>query len=181
MHRVTHALCAEHRRLAKVLAALDGQAVDLLELRPVDFDLTRRIVVYCDEYASALHHPLEELMVSRLVMRSPAAVAAAQPMLEQHSQLNDSTDELLRLTELLLTDAPIERTTLADKLRRFARHHAEHRDYEEREVFPLAERMLTQGDWAFLARFRQLEKRFDQSRPSHHGHKVLQELLAETA
>lgn len=180
MQHVIHALRAEHRRLAKVLAVLDDQAADLLEMRHVDFDLTRRIVVYCDEYASALHHPLEELLVARLVMRAPEAVAVAQPMLEQHSMLNESTDELLRITELLLTDAPIKRTELADKLRRFARHYAEHREFEERELFPLAERILTPGDWAFLTRFRQLEKRFDQSKPSHHGHKALQALLAET-
>jgi len=180
MHLITQALRAEHRRLAKVLAVLEVQAADLLELREVDFDLTRRIVVYCDEYVSALHHPLEELLVARLVMRSPAAVAVVEPVLEQHTLLNASTDELLRFTELLLTDAPILRTELADKLRRFARHYEEHRDYEERELFPLAERMLTKGDWEFLARFRQLEQRFDRSKPSHHGHQVLRELLADT-
>ena len=180
MHHIIQTLRAEHHRLARVLEALDAQALDLLEMRPVDFDLTRRIVVYCDEYASALHHPMEELLVARLVMRAPEAVAVAEPMLEQHTLLNESTDELLRVTELLLTDAPIARTELADKLRRFVRHYAEHRDYEERELFPLAERKLGKGDWDFLARFRQLEKRFDQSKPSHHGHRVLQELLEKT-
>lgn len=178
MNHVIHALRAEHQRLQRVLAKLDEQATELLAMRYVDFDLTRRIVVYCDEYASALHHPLEELLVARLLMRAPEAVAVAQPILEQHEQLNSSTDELLRITELLLTDAPIQRSELADKLRRFVRHYAEHREQEERDLFPLAERKLTQGDWDFLARFRQLEKRFDQSKPSHHGHAALRELLA---
>lgn len=179
MQRVIQALRAEHHRLAKVLEVLDGQAEDLLQVRHVDFDLTRRIIVYCDEYASALHHPLEELLIARLVNRWPAAVAIAQPMIEQHSMLNASTDELLHTTELLLTDAPMVRTELADQLRRFVRDYAEHRDYEEREVFPLAERWLTDGDWDFLARFRTLEKRFDHSRPSNHTHHVLAQVLAD--
>lgn len=179
MHHVQHALLAEHHRLAKVLGILERQAEDLLELREVDFDLTRRALVYCDEYAAALHHPLEELLIARLVTRFPEAVKVVGPVLEQHGLLVQETDALLRTAEILLADAPMARTDLADRLRRFVRHNAEHREYEERELLPLAARWLTPGDWDFLARFRQLELRFDRARPSHHGHHELERVLAE--
>lgn len=181
MQRVMQALRAEHHRLARLLNVLDQQAEALVNVRYVDFDLTRRIAVYCDEYVSALHHPMEELLIARLVARAPASLIIVEPLLEQHCLLANDTDSLLRTTEQLLTDAPMVRSELAEKLRRFVRHNAEHREYEEREVFPLVERTLNQADWDFLARFRRLEKRFDEARPAHHGHHMLEQIMRDNA
>jgi hemerythrin-like domain-containing protein len=142
----------EHHALAGVLTALRQLVRDIRErgARP-DFEVLRAIVCYVHAFPERLHHPKEsELLFPALRARSDEAAATLARLDAEHAQ-GDAA--VARLAMALIEYEQLGAARLdafADAVERYVDGYLRHMDVEEREVLPLASRVLTAEDWTTI-------------------------------
>jgi len=139
----------EHRALAGVLTALRHLVRDIRAhgARP-DFEVLRAIVCYVHAFPERLHHPKESaLLFPAMRARSDEAAATLARLDDEHAQGDASVARLaMALIEYeQLGDA--RRDAFADAVERYVDGYLRHMEVEEREVLPLAARVLADADW----------------------------------
>ncbi len=138
-----------------------------------DFGLLRAMLFYIDEFPERLHHPKEStLLFPRLKLRSNAAIAVLDKLDREHEQ----GEWQIRFVERALLAYEVlgepRRAAFEDAFQRYVDFYLDHMRTEEIEVLPLAERILTEQDWA------ELDAEFAQNRDPLTGHAPTQEYSA---
>lgn len=142
----------EHQALSAMLRSL---GMLLAEHRrkgvPPDFGVLRAMLLYVDEFPEKLHHAKEsELLFPMLRARSAEAADVLDKLDRDHAQgekaIRDLEHDLLAY-EVLGGDraASFERS-----VNRYIDFYLAHMGIEESQVLPLAQRVLTEADWAEL-------------------------------
>ena len=147
----------EHSSLSAVLRSI-GLLLSECRRRGMtpDFAVLRAMLFYIDEVPEKLHHPKESaLLFPKLRERSAALAAVLDRLDADHAQSHAAVRALEH--DLLGLEMMSEAADSEARLLRFeAAMHAyiasylEHIRTEELQVLPLAERVLTQADWAEL-------------------------------
>jgi len=116
-----------------------------------DFATLRAMLFYVDEFPEKRHHRKEsELLFPKLRARTPLARDLLDRLDEDHARGE------LRIRELEHTLLGFEvvgeprRATFEQAAQRYVEFYLAHMALEEKEILPLAERMLTADDWAEL-------------------------------
>lgn len=143
---------AEHNALRKVLDSLVHRLVEHKRSgAPLDFATMRALLFYLGEYPERLHHREESnLLFPRLRSRSAGSLDVLDRLDREHAQ---SRTLLLELEHELLAFEMIGASQCANferVLRCYADFYSKHMDTEEAAVLPLAEKVLTEHDWAEL-------------------------------
>lgn len=116
-----------------------------------DFALLRAMLFYVDEFPEQRHHRREsELLFPKLRARSLQARMVLDELEEQHRQ---GEARIRALEHALLAFEVLgepRRTAFEDAVRQYTDFYLAHMATEEREILPLAERVLTPEDWAEL-------------------------------
>ncbi|QPF75928.1 hemerythrin domain-containing protein [Roseateles sp. DAIF2] len=138
---------AEHGALAAMLHTL---ALMARQPRP-DFDALRAMLFYVDEFPERLHHPKEsELLFARLRALAPQARELLDRLDADHARGERAVRALQHaLLAYELLGEPRRQAFEAAALR-YVDAYLEHMGLEEREVLPLALRLLGPEDWAEL-------------------------------
>ena len=141
-------LYKEHRHMSLLLDTLDERLQGEDKIPASDFFLIHDIVHYMHEYPDAVHHPTEDLMFARLVVRDPSTKADVQYLQRDHEKLTGNTDKILKL----LRDAEAKQTVAAaDAVRAACKLYIDrlraHIQKEESKLFPSAVETLTVKDW----------------------------------
>jgi hemerythrin-like domain-containing protein len=157
MHPTLRIIRVEHSTLSAVLRSID---LLLAECRrrgiPPDFAVLRAMLFYIDEVPEKLHHPKESaLLFPKLRERSVALGSVLDRLDADHAQSQAAIRALEH--DLLALEMMSEASDGEARLLRFeaAMHsyigsYLEHIRTEELQVLPLAERVLTEADWAEL-------------------------------
>ena len=116
-----------------------------------DFGLLRAMLFYIDEFPERQHHPKEStLLFPKLRSRSDESVAVLDKLDREHEQ----GEWQIRFVERALLAFEIvgesRRAAFEDAFQRYVDFYLSHMRTEELEVLPLAERILTEADWAEL-------------------------------
>jgi hemerythrin-like domain-containing protein len=116
-----------------------------------DFALLRAMLFYIDEFPERLHHPKEStLLFPKLRLRSNQVAAVLDRLDREHEQ----GESQIRNVERALLGFEIvgesRRAAFEETLQRYVDFYLAHMRTEELEVLPLAERVLTEQDWAEL-------------------------------
>lgn len=130
-----------------------------------DFAALRAMLFYVDEFPEQRHHRKEsELLFPRLRARTPLAREVLDRLDNDHARgerrVRDLEHSLLGFEML----GEPRRDTFENDARRYVEFYLAHMEYEEREVLPLAERVLTDDDW------RDLDAAFAANRDPLTGH-----------
>ncbi|MFZ2652524.1 MAG: hemerythrin domain-containing protein [Burkholderiaceae bacterium] len=138
-----------------------------------DFALLRAMLFYIDEFPERLHHPKEsKLLFPKLRLRSHEAAAVLDQLDRDHVQ----GEWQIRYVERSLLAFEIvgesRRVAFEEALQKYVDFYLAHMRTEELEVLPLAERVLTEQDWA------ELDAEFSQNRDPLTGHEPQQEYSA---
>ena len=142
----------EHQALAAMLRSL---SMLLAEHRrkgvPPDFDVLRAMLLYVDEFPEKLHHTKEsELLFPMLRSRSAEAAEVLDKLDHDHAQgekaIRDLEHDLLAF-EVLGGDRA---ASFEKSANRYVDFYLAHMGVEENQVLPLAQRVLTDADWAEL-------------------------------
>lgn len=135
----------EHGQLLRKLNLLELQYLGMCRGKTPDNSLMHSIIVYVQEYPEQIHHPLEDMMYSFLLVRIDN-VEFVQKLISEHTQLEVLTRELRELLESL-PGCTASNEKLKQQLSDFLVGQRQHIYTEESEVFPLVQSALTEKDW----------------------------------
>jgi len=116
-----------------------------------DFAALRAMLFYVDEFPEKRHHLKEsQLLFPKLRARAPEAAAVLDRLDKDHAQgekaIRDLEHALLGFE--MLGDA--RREAFEHAAQQYVDFYLEHMSVEERQVLPLAEKLLSAQDWAEL-------------------------------
>ena len=165
-HTTTRILREEHMALSAMLRSI----LLLLEQHrrqatPPDFAALRAMLFYVDEFPEQRHHRKEsELLFPKLRARTPLARDMLDKLDTDHAQGEHMIRELEHalLGFEMLGDS--RRLAFEQAAQRYVDFYLAHMAMEEREILPLAERVLTEQDWL------DLDQAFEANRDPLAGH-----------
>ena len=147
-------LKSEHRSISAVLHGLKELARMAHDstVRP-RFQVLRSMLRYIDEYPERLHHPKEdEHLFARVAARAPQARKLIDELKKEHEQGAGLIRELERTLLFFEEGWPAGGREFQQAVDAFADFHWQHMRKEELELLPIAERVLTAGDWRAIER-----------------------------
>ena len=147
-------LKSEHRSISAVLHGLKELArmAQDATVRP-RFQVLRSMLRYIDEYPERLHHPKEdEHLFARVLQRAPEARALVDQLQAEHREGAQLIRELERALLFFEEGWPVGAREFAQAVEAYAEFHWMHMRKEEQELLPIAERVLTAGDWNAIDR-----------------------------
>jgi hemerythrin-like domain-containing protein len=165
-HATMRIIHDEHGALAAMLRSLGLLLAEHRRHSTLpDFALLRAMLFYVDEFPERLHHTKESaLLFPRLRIRSPEL----REVLDRLDRDHDRGEKAIRDLEHALLAFEIvgepRRDAFEQMLTRYVDFYLEHMRIEETEVLPLAEKVLTDADWA------ELDAAFLQNRDPLTGH-----------
>ena len=157
MHPTLRVIRDEHGVLSAVLRSLSLLLTESRRhgIHP-DFTILRAMLFYIDEFPEKVHHTKEsELLFPKLRERSGELAAVLDRLdadhASSHRAVRDLEHELLALEMMSEgADADTRRERFEASIQSYVTAYLEHMRLEEDEVLPLAERVLSAGDWAEL-------------------------------
>jgi hemerythrin-like domain-containing protein len=138
---------AEHAQFARLLVIFERQLDRFRAGDEPDYELMRDIVQYLRDYADCFHHPREDAAFEILVARAPQTRESVQRLQQEHHDLAEAGATLLERLRELASDAMMPRGTIEAAATAYLVNYRRHIDAEEREVMPVAGRVLVEADW----------------------------------
>ena len=156
----------EHRDMAKLLKAFERQLDMIDHAEAPDYDVIEGVLEYCRDFPDRCHHPKEDLLLERLLMRRPEAAEEIGDLYKEHEELAALTARLSHSFELLLKDGEISRDAIVSLGRTYLQTYWDHMRKEEDTFLPLARELLSSGD------LEQVDKKIESSPDPLFGDKV---------
>ncbi len=149
-HIATRIIREEHAALSAMLRSI----VQLLALHRrrgslPDFAALRAMLFYVDEFPEKRHHRKEsELLFPKLRARTPLSRALLDRLDEDHGHgermIRDLEHALLGFEMM----GDTRRQAFEDATNRYVDFYLDHMAVEEKQILPLADKVLTDADWA---------------------------------
>ena len=138
-----------------------------------DFAALRAMLFYVDEFPEKRHHLKEsQLLFPMLRARAPEAAAVLDRLDHDHAQGEKAIRDLEHALLAFEMLGETRREAFERAVERYADFYFEHMSLEEKQVMPLAEKLLTEQDWV------ELDAAFDANRDPLTGHRPEQEYQA---
>jgi hemerythrin-like domain-containing protein len=146
-------LRGDHVNFERVLARLDVETKRLFPKMGdnADFPLILGMLHYLHTYADRRHHPCEDALYSHLLERGNADIVVGD-VLRQHRKLKHLSAKLCQLVDTLQSEQVVPIDFLATRLDEFTSLQRRHLTFENRYLFPFAERQLTPNEWYAVER-----------------------------
>jgi hemerythrin-like domain-containing protein len=141
----------DHNKFSQLLDLLEAQ-VDAFHRgdRP-NYDLMGDIVFYMRNFADCVHHPREDVAFGRLLKHDRALQPIVDRLLEDHRVIASAGAELLAHLQEVTGDVMTPRGVLEAAAANYIVYYRNHLATEEREIMPIAARVLTIEDWTAVA------------------------------
>jgi hemerythrin-like domain-containing protein len=142
----------EHRSLAAVIDAMT-HVVRKIESsgKLPDFRLLHAMLYYIREFPERRHHPSEDSSLFALLMQR---TDEADDVIKELEAEHDEGEAMLNMLTVALSTweagRPDGAEEFAEALKRFSEFYWQHMQKEETKVLPIAERQLTDQDWAVV-------------------------------
>ena len=146
--RIIDQLVRDHRNMRLLLDIIEEEMNAHADARVPEFDLLRMIAEYTLEYPDLVHHPREDLVFERLVMRDPASKTIVGHLVEAHKELGQLTRRFAAALSDVARDVVLPRKWLESLAREYLLANRMHMQTEEEHLFPRAQAVLTEEDWA---------------------------------
>ncbi|MBR9726676.1 hemerythrin domain-containing protein [Shewanella intestini] len=138
-------LLRDHKHIAILLDILAKKQTKLADGEAINFSLVRDIVEYMQSYAEYSHHPLEDITFDFYLKKMGKGYHSQ--LHDEHTRLAESSGALMYSLNMILSDVVIANDKLITDFKDYIELQRCHMEYEEREVFPLFETVLTSADW----------------------------------
>ena len=148
--RLLQSLYEEHRAIAAVLAAMDALVRERRTRGArIDPKVFRAMLYYLDVFPERLHHPKEEtFLFAKLRARTQEGADALDELAREHAGGEESIRSLEQALVRYEEGGENEFPAFAEAAERYVAGYRDHMLREERDIMPLAERVLTPEDWA---------------------------------
>ena len=151
-HVATRIIREEHAALSAMLRSIQMLLRQYrMEGIAPDFGALRAMLFYIDEFPEKRHHRKEsDLLLPKMRARTPVSRELLDRLDDDHA----SGERKIRNVEHALPAYEVmgeaRRAAFEEAVARYADFYIEHMALEEREILPLAERVLTANDWSEL-------------------------------
>ena len=135
----------EHINTARLMDVLEHQLKLLEESGSVNIQLIRDVTEYIIHYPDLYHHPKEDLVFELLRHKDREIEPVINHLLEEHKKLTDSAANLAGVIDDFENNKNAE--ILARVLQEYIDLTRSHMNIEETELFPKANKLLTEDDW----------------------------------
>ena len=144
--KVVDRLLDEHRCLNGLVRVLESRSSKHPGM--ADYYLLRDIVGYVHDYAERVHHPTEDLLVRKLLLRKPGAKGLVERLQREHDSASMATRKLLdQLDELIKKPAAEHARAVRKACVAFAERQRAHMRFEDEKIFPCGVASLSSADW----------------------------------
>jgi hemerythrin-like domain-containing protein len=150
MVQVIEQLGRDHRNMRLLLDIIEEETQAYREGSVPDFDLLQMIADYTLHYPDLIHHPKEDLVFERLVIRDPEARIFIGDLVKEHKRLSALTRRFAAAISNVAHDVELPREWLDALTREYLLANRMHMQTEEEHFLPRAMAMLTEGDWAVI-------------------------------
>ena len=151
-HLTTRIIREEHTALSAMLRSILLLLEQHRRQRTLpDFSALRAMIFYVDEFPEKRHHRKEsELLVPKLRARTPLSRELLDDLDADHARGERNIRELEHALLGFEMMGESRRQAFEGAAQRYVDFYLTHMGKEEREILPLAERVLTADDWAEL-------------------------------
>jgi len=140
----------DHRNMRILLDIVEEEMNAYQAGQVPDFDLLEKIAEYALHYPDLVHHPMEDLIFERLVMRDSGAKAIIGHLVEEHKRLAELTRRFAAAIGNVAHDVELPREWLASLVSEYLLANRLHMQAEEKHFLPRAMAVLTEEDWASI-------------------------------
>lgn len=151
MHPLIDRLLAEHRNLFRLAEWLGRNRALRAEPFAPEIHLMVDALVYLTRFPDVTHHPLEDRIAERLLIRDALPVDQAREIEAQHERLAQDGQALLTDLEGALREESMAPELAVNSARLYAERLRHNMMLEELTLFPAAQRQLGAEDWAAIA------------------------------
>jgi hemerythrin-like domain-containing protein len=137
----------DHVNFAKLLDQLETELQSLHDGQLPQYDLMLDIMYYMTHYSDVLHHPKEDLVFARVKERDHDAAAKVDELTQQHAHLHSLGQQLVNDLDDVVAGSIIPLERVESDARDYLQTFRKHMRMEEREVLPLAAKLLRDVDW----------------------------------
>ena len=137
----------EHVNFAKLLNLLEAE-LDLFHRGDSpNYELMLDVMFYMTHYPDVLHHPREDLAFAKIKAREKSAGATVDELSEQHAQLRSVGEALVSGLSDIVNGSIASRESVEMPGRAYVAKFRDHMRTEEKEILPMAARLLRDDDW----------------------------------
>jgi hemerythrin-like domain-containing protein len=165
-HAATRIIREEHAALSAMLRSVPLLLAHHRRQRTLpDFGALRAMVFYLDEFPEQRHHRKESMLLfPKLRARTPLSRALLDRLDQDHARGERDIRELEHALLAFEMMGEPRRRAFEDAVHRYVEFYLSHMALEEKEILPLAERVLSAQDWA------ELDEAFSANRDPLTGH-----------
>ena len=132
-------LRTDHRNMVLLLDLLETELDKFTASGDADYDLLGSVMTYMAEYPDAVHHPREDRLYRHLKSLHPDLDASLERVETDHLDLEQAGATLRNEIEAVAAGETVDRATLIQGLRDYARNLRTHMYWEEQTLFALAD------------------------------------------
>lgn len=147
MSDVLDKLLADHAHIARLLVLLEEQVRLIHNGKNPDAALMQDIMSYMTHYPDLIHHPLEDLIFEHVSALDDSARTVLASLTAEHDQLAHLAHDLKIYVDSLESESLVRRDLLDRLANEFVVGVRRHMQQEEQHAFPLAGRLLDDGEW----------------------------------
>lgn len=140
-------LRTDHENIATLLDILDDQVERVRIMENADYDLMRDIMHYMTTYPDGFHHPIEDVVIEKLIERDPEVRDMALGLVKEHSDLARKSKAFLDMLVKVVDGEIVLRKDIVARGVDYLQFLRSHMRREEERLFPRAEAMLSEQDW----------------------------------
>jgi hemerythrin-like domain-containing protein len=144
------ALRSEHRHIASVLALLSDHLNSIERSELVNTHVVYEILDYMVTWPDRFHHPREDVIFAYAADVDARLAEDRRKLEDQHDELARAGKDLLHTIERWRS-GEVSGAVVVSLGRAYVKSHYAHMSFEEREVFPAIDVVLTRADWRELA------------------------------
>ena len=137
----------EHAYFKRLLDLLQDQVAVFETGQRPSYALMEDIISYLRGYSDKYHHPREDVAFARLETRMPGMAPVFARLRQEHRVIANAGEKLLGQLQAIQDDAILARSEVEMAASTYLVYYENHIGREERDVLPLAARMLTREDW----------------------------------
>lgn len=148
MKDVMRDLYQDHAHLAEI-ANIARQELKALEAgEEAEYSLLEDVMRYVTGYPDTHHHPTEDIVFAQLKKRFPDSGKHVDQILSEHAHLLERSRLFLEAIQAVEEGTIMRRDEFVHRGQEYLRLLGEHMRAEESRLFPMAQKHLSDADWA---------------------------------
>lgn len=141
-------LLGEHKYNARLLKVLEDQVGLINQRLKPDAQIMSDVMHYMTNFPDQYHHPKEDLVFEKLILRDPSSRSAVRRKTEAHKRIGADGQALFDLLERYRAgDAGVVEEEVRVRALAYIKELRRHMDAEELRLFPWARKVLRKADW----------------------------------